>query len=109
MIDPMTILWGILILAGLGLVLGFLLALAAKFLHVEEDKRIKAVEDMLPGANCGACGYAGCHDLAEALVTGKAKKVTACKVGKKEKNFDPIVVYMKATPGPDGKITEVSE
>ena len=51
MIDPMTILWGILILAGLGLVLGFLLALAAKFLHVEEDKRIKAVEDMLPGAN----------------------------------------------------------
>ena len=33
MIDPMTILWGILILAGLGLVLGFLLALAAKFLH----------------------------------------------------------------------------
>lgn len=106
--DPLTILWGVLVLAGLGLLLGFALAFAAKMLHVEEDKRIKAVEDMLPGANCGACGYAGCHDLAEALVNGDAKKVSACKVGKKEKNFDPIVAYMKETPGPDGNIREVS-
>ena len=62
--NPLIILWGVLVLAGLGLILGFLLALAAKFLHVQEDPRIKKVEDMLPGANCGACGYAGCHDLA---------------------------------------------
>ena len=106
--DPLTILWGVLVLAGLGLILGFLLALAAKFLHVKEDERIKVVEDMLPGANCGACGYAGCHDLAEALVTGKAKKVTACKVGKKDKNFEPIIAYMDKTPGPDGNITKIS-
>ena len=105
--NPLIILWGVLVLAGLGLILGFLLALAAKFLHVQEDPRIKKVEDMLPGANCGACGYAGCHDLAEALVKGEVKKASACKVGKKEKNFDPIVAYMNSTPGPDGKITQI--
>ncbi len=101
-VNPLTILWGILILGGLGLLFGLALALAEKFLHVEEDNRIAEVEKMLPNANCGACGYAGCHDMAEALVSGQAKKVTLCKVGKADKNFQPIIAYMEAHPDADG-------
>jgi electron transport complex protein RnfB len=98
----MYILWGFLILAGLGLILGILLVIAEKFFHVEEDPRIAEVEKLLPNANCGACGFPGCHGMAEALVKGDVKKASTCKVGKKEKNFDPIIAYLDSHPDKDG-------
>ncbi len=58
------------ILAGLGLFFGLLLALANRYLKVEEDPRIDAVEKLLPGSNCGACGQPGCRGLAERIVSG---------------------------------------
>lgn len=96
------ILWGFLILSGLGAVLGILLVLAEKFFHVEEDPRIAEVEKLLPNGNCGACGFPGCHGMAEALVNGSVKRCSTCKVGKKDKNFDPIIVYLAAHPDKDG-------
>ena len=58
-------------IAGLTIVLTSLLVLANKKLYVEEDPRIDIVEDMLPLANCGACGVPGCRQFAEALVRGE--------------------------------------
>lgn len=58
--------------AALGGVLGFLLALFDKKLKVGDDPRIGQVGALLPGANCGGCGYAGCSALAAAAVHGKA-------------------------------------
>lgn len=98
----MMALYATLILLGLGIIIGALLVLAEKFLHVEEDPRIKAVESLLPNANCGNCGFAGCHDMAEALVKGEEKKVSKCKVGKKDKNYDPIIQYLTDHPDADG-------
>lgn len=63
----------------LGAALGLLLAIAGKFLYVEVDTRVEQITSMLPGYNCGACGYAGCAGLAEALVNGEAKSPTQCK------------------------------
>ena len=103
----MDILWAVLLMAGLAVILALLIVLFSHIFHVEEDPRIDAVAKLLPGANCGACGKAGCHDLAEALVSGEVKKVSACRAGKKDKNFDPIVAYLKNTPGPDGKTIDV--
>lgn len=60
------------VMAGLGLFFGLVLALANRFLHVEEDPRLEVVVDMLPGSNCGACGEPGCRALAEKLVGGAA-------------------------------------
>jgi Na+-translocating ferredoxin:NAD+ oxidoreductase RNF subunit RnfB len=59
-------------LGGLTLLLASLLVLANRRLHVEEDPRIDVVEEMLPHANCGACGFPGCRPFAEALVAGEA-------------------------------------
>ena len=68
----MTILVSLLALGGLTLLLALMLILANKKLYVYEDPRIDKVEEMLPHANCGACGYPGCRPFAEALVEGKA-------------------------------------
>lgn len=56
--------------SGLGVACGGALALAAKYFGVAEDPRVEAANDMLPGANCGGCGYAGCTDYAKAVVEG---------------------------------------
>lgn len=92
------------ILMVVGLVLGILIVVAEKFLHVEEDPRIAEVEKMLPNVNCGACGHAGCHDMAECIVSGEQKKLSDCKPGKMDKNLVPIVEYMKSHPDKDGTL-----
>ena len=56
------------ILAGLGLLFGIILSLAYKTFKVYEDPRIDIVEEMLPSANCGACGVPGCRAFAETVV-----------------------------------------
>jgi len=58
------------IMVGLSGVFGVVIAVANRYLRVEEDPRIELVEGMLPGTNCGACGQPGCHAFAEALVAG---------------------------------------
>jgi len=68
----MSIITAIIALGGLTLLLAIMLIAANKKLYVYEDPRIENVEDMLPHANCGACGYPGCRPFAEALVHGKS-------------------------------------
>ncbi len=67
----------------LGLVFGVILAYAAKKLKVEIDPRIEQIEEILPGANCGGCGYAGCTAYAKALVQADVS-ITACAPGGQE-------------------------
>lgn len=98
----MTVLWAVLILLGIGLVFGIILAIAAVVLYVKEDERIDEVAKLLPGANCGSCGYAGCRSLAEAIVTRKEETLSKCKPGKPDKNFDPILRYLEVHPNEDG-------
>ncbi|MBX3422282.1 MAG: RnfABCDGE type electron transport complex subunit B [Pirellulaceae bacterium] len=67
-----TLLTAVLAIATLAVALGVLLVLANRWLAVEEDSRIDAVEELLPHTNCGGCGFPGCRAFAEALVAGKA-------------------------------------
>ena len=60
------------ILGGLGLIFGLVLSLAAKVFYVETDPRLEQLNNALPGANCGGCGYAGCNAYAEAVLAGEA-------------------------------------
>ncbi|KPA10478.1 electron transporter RnfB [Candidatus Magnetomorum sp. HK-1] len=62
----------VLMLGGLGLVIGIVLAAASRVFYVYVDPTVEAVDDALPGANCGGCGLPGCAANAEAIVAGKA-------------------------------------
>ena len=68
----MEILIAIGILGGLGLIFGLVLAIASKVFYVETDPRLDQLNECLPGANCGGCGYAGCGGYAEAVLKGEA-------------------------------------
>lgn len=92
-----SILLALIFFAVLGGVLGFLLALFDKKMKVEEDPRIKEVTELLPGANCGGCGYAGCSGLACAIVEGKAP-ITKCAAVSDE-NVSKIAVIMGIEAG----------
>ena len=61
------------ILGVLGVIFGIVLTIAEKKFAVEADPRVTQVRACLGGANCGACGYAGCDAFAEAVVAGEAK------------------------------------
>jgi Na+-translocating ferredoxin:NAD+ oxidoreductase RNF subunit RnfB len=67
----------------LGIFLAIVLVVANKYLFVYEDPRIDEVEAMLPAANCGACGTAGCRNFAEKLVAGEVTP-GQCTVNPKE-------------------------
>ena len=71
------------IMGGLGLLFGVILAVADRFLRVDEDPRVERVEKMLPGSNCGACGEPGCRSFAEKLVSG-ALSPSRCTVSNTE-------------------------
>jgi len=62
----------LLAIGGLGLVAGVGLAVASKVFYVYVDPKVLAVEEALPGANCGGCGYPGCSGAAGAIVRGDA-------------------------------------
>ncbi|MFH1654886.1 MAG: RnfABCDGE type electron transport complex subunit B [Pseudomonadota bacterium] len=70
----------IIILGGLGLLFGVGLYIASKLFHVPIDPRVSKVESALPGANCGACGLAGCGGFARAIVHGSAD-IAGCLPG----------------------------
>lgn len=77
----------------LGAVLGLGLGVADKYLKVEADVRVEKVTSLLPGYNCGGCGFPGCSGMAEALVTGDMDHI-ACKPCKAEKRQE-IIDYLK--------------
>jgi NADPH-dependent glutamate synthase beta subunit-like oxidoreductase len=70
-------------LGGLGVVIGIVLAVASRIFYVYVDPIVEAVDDALPGANCGGCGLPGCAANAEAIVAGKAAP-NSCVAGGEE-------------------------
>ena len=72
-------------MACLGGLLAFFLSIASKRLYVYEDPRIDLVEELLPHANCGACGTAGCRNFAEQTVAGQIEPAS-CTVNTAEQN-----------------------
>ena len=82
-----------LVLGGLvGLVLGF----ASKKFHVEPDHRAEELLALLPGYNCGGCGYPGCSGMAAALADGSGD-IAKCKPSKPEAK-DAIKQYLLDHP-----------
>ncbi|MBQ1684831.1 MAG: hypothetical protein II072_04930, partial [Clostridia bacterium] len=72
------------IMGGLAIIFAIILGIADKKFAVEIDSRVPAIAECLGGANCGACGYAGCSALAEAIVRGDAAP-NSCPASKGDK------------------------
>lgn len=68
------------IVGGVGIFIGFFLGISGEKFKVEVDEREEAICGVLPGNNCGGCGYAGCSGLAAAIVKGEAE-IGGCPVG----------------------------
>lgn len=93
--------------AGLGLLAGVLLTTVSKIFAVKTDERIEAAQEALPQVNCGACGFSGCNDYAEAVVT-KGAECNLCKpggadsaaklaeiMGVEAKEAEPIIAFVR--------------
>ena len=78
--DMNVILFSVLLLGGMGVLFGLILAVASQVFKVECDERLEPLTEALPGANCGGCGYAGCGAYAAAVIDGTAP-IGACPVG----------------------------
>lgn len=74
------ILWPVVSLGGMGLLFAGGLGYASRIFAIETDPRVPLVRDVLPGANCGGCGYPGCDAFAVAIVDGEAP-INGCPVG----------------------------
>ena len=79
-----TIIWTVVAVTLLGLLLAVVLYLVAKKFKVEEDPRVDEVEKVMPGANCGGCGFAGCRAFAQACVEAPNLDNNFCPVGGNE-------------------------
>lgn len=89
-----------------GLFIGVFLGFAAKKFKVEVDEREIQVRELLPGANCGGCGYAGCDALAKAIAEGKAP-VNACPVANQEAHNRIATVMGKTAEASEKKVAFV--
>ncbi len=75
-----TLILAAVILALLAVAMGWILGWANRTFHVEVDPKLQAINEALPGANCGGCGFVGCGEYAEAIVAGKTE-LTLCAPG----------------------------
>ena len=82
----------------IALIAALLLSLAAKFMAVPVNETQAAIRAQLPGANCGACGFAGCDDYAAALAEGGDVKTNVCVPG-----ADAVAAAIAAILGQDAE------
>lgn len=75
------VLFAIIALAGIGVLAAIILYFVAQKFRVIEDPRIDTVSDLLPAANCGGCGFAGCRNFAEKIVKSGSLEGLNCPVG----------------------------
>lgn len=77
----MDILLPVIVVCLIALALGVGLAIASIVMAVPVDKKAQEIQEVLPGANCGACGFSGCSGYASALSEGNTSKTSLCAPG----------------------------
>lgn len=93
-----TVFPAIFTVAGMALGLGTVITVVFHFFHVDVDPREAELLEIMPGANCGGCGYSGCQGYAAALATGKDTVLTRCTAGGQE-TAEEIAHYFGQVPG----------
>lgn len=101
----MSYIFPVLVFMGLGCAAGALLTVASKVFEVKTDPRIGEINEALPQANCGGCGYSGCSDYARAIVEDGAP-VNLCRPGGGE-SAEKIAAVMGTSAGAVSAATAV--
>ena len=94
------LIYSIITLGTLGIIYGLGLAFASKKFHVEIDPKIEDINEILPSANCGACGYPGCVAYAEAIVE-KGAEINLCAPG-----GDDVIKHIAEIMGMEATTTD---
>ena len=94
-----TVIYAGAVLGILGVVFGLVLSYAGKKFHVDVDERVEKVRACLGGANCGACGFAGCDAFAAAVVKGEAKPGGCAPAGEKGAKAIAAIMGVEADVG----------
>lgn len=106
-VPPQLVVTGLIVLAALGVVFGIALAIVAARFVVKVDPKVEQVRETLPGANCGACGFAGCMGYAEAVVGNPDVAASMCAPGKGPVAEKIAVITGKKAEKVDPKIARV--
>ena len=102
-----ALLYTVLTLSLLGLLSAAILYFVAQKFKVDEDPRIDVTESMLPGANCGGCGYPGCRGFPDALVANDDIAALYCPVGGSE-TMKAVAQYLgKSAPEKEPQVAVV--
>ena len=102
-----TVLITIITLSSLGLIAAVILYYVAQKFKVYEDPRIDTVEEALPAANCGGCGFAGCRNFAEALVKAETFDGLNCPVGGSDTMNKVAEILGKTAPDVEPRVAVV--
>ena len=97
MIAPGEVLGSVAILGGVATAFGACISVVNARFKVWEDPRVDAVRELLPGADCGACGQAGCRAFAEAVIGGAAAPAECTVMGSDEK--DDVADFLGISAG----------
>lgn len=106
-VEIKTIVYAVALLAVLGVIFGIALAVVASKFVVKVDPKVDQVRETLPGANCGACGFAGCMGYAEAVVGNPDVAPNLCAPGKSPVAAKIAQITGKAAGAVDPKIARV--
>ncbi len=102
-----AIAFALLVMGALGVIFGVVLSIADKKFAVEVDGRAAAIREALAGANCGACGYAGCDAFAAAVVRGEAPMRGCMPCGAKGAEAIARIMGVSVGPMEDKKVARV--
>lgn len=97
----------LLVMSIAGLVLGFILGFAADKLVTNEDPLIEAINALLPGFNCGGCGYPGCANFAKGIVAKEVKTISTCRPSNVQQR-EAIKELIDSTPDLNGDIIAIN-
>lgn len=97
---------GLVILLAIGAILGLLLAIADKAFTVKEDERLEPLKDLLPGINCGTCGYPGCKEMAQGMLKGEVRSVSQCKPSRPDAR-KAIKEFLDSNPDENGNFVNI--
>ena len=101
------VLYTIIVLSIIGVIAAVLLYFVAQKFKVFEDPRIDEIEAILPGANCGGCGYAGCRNFADAIVKEEDISLLFCPVGGNSVMATAANIAGKAAPEKEPEVAVV--